>query len=92
MSQLRVHSTGFHRGWVRVFGLTAHKLMLGLTVVANILIQRSWHLRRGLPDPWAAPITPLPEPKSTPCDEPSAPRDGDDTRPALDVEPDPPPE
>lgn len=41
------------RGYFRIFGLAAHRLLLGFTLAAmNVVTLRYWHLERDLPDPW----------------------------------------
>lgn len=41
------------RGYFRVFGLTTHRLLFGITLVAmKMLVLRYWHFERDLPDPW----------------------------------------
>jgi len=55
------------RGHCRVFGLTAHQLLLEFTFAAqNLVTLRDWHLKRGILNSWGKRLgEPKPEPLNT---------------------------
>ncbi|MFZ2172530.1 MAG: hypothetical protein WAW17_00570 [Rhodococcus sp. (in: high G+C Gram-positive bacteria)] len=57
------HDIDLRRGYFRIFGLTAHRLLIGFTAAAmNVVTLRYRHLERNLPDPWGTVLR-EPEPE-----------------------------
>lgn len=53
-AELNTHRADAERGHTRVFGTAKNVTLLAATAVGvNIVMQRDWTAKRGLPDPWA---------------------------------------
>ncbi|MFE3290556.1 hypothetical protein [Rhodococcus sp. NPDC059234] len=62
---LKSYVLHLRRGYFRIFGLTAHRLLLEFTLAAmNVVTLRSRHLERDLPDPWGQ-LLGEPDPRHT---------------------------
>lgn len=56
-AEIKTHRMNLRRGFTRVFGTIKNTLLFAFALAgANVMILRTWHAVRNIPDPWAAAL------------------------------------